>query len=184
MLTDGTTVRTEWPTSMAAVAECVRTLDRERRIDEVAARLREIARERGPLRPRLGRRPDGVACFNYMYLCVTERVRDSLADFEDPLVVERLAVVFAEFYLLAYDAACAGAWVSKAWQPLFEATGRRGIAPIPYALAGMNAHINNDLAWALLQTWRELGYAQAPDSPVYRDFERIDEILEEVAVEV
>src|SRR5689334_13891294 len=124
MLIDGATVPSEWPASMAAVAECVRALDRGRRLDDVAARLREIERERGPARRRLGRRPDGVACFNFMYLRVTETVRASLADFEDPEAVERLAVVFAEFFLLAYDSECAGAWVSKAWEPLFESSGR------------------------------------------------------------
>jgi len=119
-----------------------------------------------------------------MYLRVTETVRDSLAEFEDPHAVERLAVVFAEYYLLAYDAAEGRAWVSKAWEPLFEASAHKGIAPVQYALAGMNAHINNDLAWALLQTWSELGRAPHPDSPVYRDFKRVDDILQKVAVEV
>ena len=48
----------------------------------------------------------------------------------------------------------------------------------------MNAHINNDLPWALLQTWDELGDADGPDSPRYRDFELVNRILEDVAVGV
>jgi hypothetical protein len=178
--------------SMPEVAQRVRGLDRARRIDAVAARLLEIERERdgyrspdrGAVRSRLRRRPDGVACFNYMYLSVTETVRDAMHEFEDPEFVERLAIVFAEFYLEAYDADQSGAWVSKAWEPLFDNCRRRRTSPLQFALAGMNAHINNDLPWALLQAWDELGAAQAPDSPRYRDFERINDILQTAAVRV
>ena len=71
-----------------------------------------------------------------MYLSVTEAVRDQLGRFEDPEIVERLAVVFAEFYLAAYEADHAGAWVSKAWAPLFERISPQGVTPIQFALAG------------------------------------------------
>ncbi len=74
--------------------------------------------------------------------------------------------------------------MSKAWAPLFEGSRRKGVTPIQFALAGMNAHINNDLPWALMQTWDELGDADRPDSPEYRDFELVNRILEEVAVGV
>ena len=118
----------EAPDSMSAVADRVRTLDRERTVAEVADRLIAIEREkhgyrdpdRRRRRPGLRRRPDGVACFNYLYLRVTENVRDARASFEDPEFVDRLAVVFAEFYLVAYESAKAGEWVSRAWAPLFE----------------------------------------------------------------
>jgi hypothetical protein len=170
----------------------VRALDRDRSLDDVTRRLLEIERERdgyrnparGAIRRRVRRPPDGVACFNYMYLSVTEAVRDSLHGFEDPAFVERLAVVFAEFYFAAHEADHDGAWVSRAWAPLFEGSRRKGVAPVQYALAGMNAHINNDLPWALLQSWEEFGVAAAPDSPRYRDFELVNRILEDVAVGV
>jgi hypothetical protein len=69
---------------MRLVAERVRALDPHRTMDDVVARLLEIERERNGYRNpaarrrRLRRRPDGVACFNYMYLRVTEEVRRSL----------------------------------------------------------------------------------------------------------
>ena len=50
-----------------------------------------------------------------------------------------------------------GAWVSKAWAPLFARKDERGILALQFAIAGMNAHINNDLAHALVLTWHELG---------------------------
>jgi hypothetical protein len=178
-----------YPTSMIDLAERVHALDPSRGIADVAADLLEIERardgyrnpDRRRVRRRLRRSPDGVACFNYMYLSVTEAVRDQLDRFEDPAFVERLAVVFAEFYLREYRAADAGAWISKAWEPLFAEARRKGVAPVQFALAGMNAHINNDLPWALLQAWDELSEGPEEDSPVYRDFQLVNTILEEVA---
>jgi hypothetical protein len=179
------------PISMTQLAEQVRSLERQRPLDAVVERLLEIERERdgyrNPDRPngrRLRRRPDGVACFNYMYLCVTERVRDQLSSFESPQAVERLAVVFAELYLRNYDAARTGGWVSRAWSPLFERRNEKGVRPTQFAVAGMNAHINNDLPWALMQTWTELGPPANPDSAELRDFKRVNDILESVADDV
>jgi hypothetical protein len=191
ILVDTLTQPTDRPSSMAEVARRISALRGSRRIEDVIARLLEIEREkdgyRNPerrSRRRLRRHPDGVACFNFMYLEVTEAVRASLSRFESPALVERLAVVFAEYYLAAYEAAAARAWVSKAWEPLFEERDKTGVVPLQFALAGMNAHINNDLPWALLQTWAERGTAPTSDSPEYRDFQRVNDILAGVADEV
>jgi hypothetical protein len=178
----------DWPASMTGVAARVRTLDPDRGIDSVRARLLEIEQEkqgyRDPRRRRFQRRPDGVACFNYLYLRVTEEVRNSKVRFEAPEFVERLAVVFAQFYLEAYEAAGGGEWVSKAWEPLFERRSERRIEPIRFALAGMNAHINNDLPWALMQTWDEFELEPQEDSAEFRDYQRVNGILARVQGEV
>ena len=182
------TVTVEWPATMAGVAERVRALEPDRTVETVADRLRAIERDRrgygDPTRGRLARRPDGVACFNYLYLRVTEEVVRSRASFEAPAFVDRLAVVFAEFYLQAYEAASAGEWVSKAWEPLFERKDDTRIAPLQFALAGMNAHINNDLPWALMQAWDEFGLEPQDDSAECRDFALVDAILARVQGEV
>jgi Family of unknown function (DUF5995) len=178
----------DWPASMTGVAERVKMLDPDRTLDAVADRLLAIERDKrgfgDPSRSRFARRPDGVACFNYLYLRVTQEVLDSRGSFESPAFVERLAVVFAEFYLEAYEAASAGEWVSKAWEPLFERKDDKGIPPLQFALTGMNAHINNDLPWALLQAWDEFGLEPSEDSAVYRDFELVDAILARAQGEV
>ena len=158
---------TTWPDSMPALAERVSLVPANRTVDEVVDRLTGIERDLdgffapgagGPLarrdRPPL---PDGVACFNGMYLQVTAAVRAELDAFESREFVERLDVLFAEFYFQAFDAAAARAWVSKAWAPLFARKDARGVIALQFAVAGMNAHINNDLAHALVLTWRELG---------------------------
>src|SRR4051812_27446843 len=109
-----------WPTSMQALSERVARVPADRTVTEVVAELTDIETQldgffspAGPAVP-----PDGVACFNGMYLKVTEAVRDALPTFENQAFIERLDIVFAQFYFEAYAAAAARAWVSRAWQPL------------------------------------------------------------------
>jgi hypothetical protein len=177
------------PTSMAEVAARVARLSRQADVADVVARLDEIERDRdgffaagGSPADRAARRPapDGVACFNGMYLRVTQGVRDALAEFESPAFVARLDVVFAQFYFEAYHAVAARAWRSRAWAPLFEAADDARVLPLQFAIAGMNAHINNDLAYALVQTWRELGLRPGTDTPEHRDYLKVNALLESV----
>lgn len=103
---------------------------------------------------------DGLKWFNYLYLKVTESVRDdppALA-WESPEFLNRLAVVFANLYLGAIVN-----WnqnretVARAWTPLFARRARQNIMRVQFAIAGMNAHINRDLAIALIETAGEFG---------------------------
>ena len=185
---------TTWPESMPALAERVSLVPANRTVGEVVDRLTTIEQDLdgffspaagGPAarrdRPPL---PDGVACFNGMYLQVTEAVRDELPAFESPAFVERLDVLFAEFYFQAYQAAAAQAWVSKAWAPLFDRRDERGILALQFAIAGMNAHINNDLAHALVLTWSELDLEPERDSPEFRDYLKVNAILQAVEADI
>jgi len=185
---------TTWPESMPALAERVSLVPVNRTVGEVVDRLTTIEQDLdGFFSPAAGspaaRRdrpplPDGVACFNGMYLQVTEAVRDELPAFESPAFVERLDVLFAEFYFQAYEAAAAQAWVSKAWAPLFDRRDERGILALQFAIAGMNAHINNDLAHALVLTWSELDLEPERDSPEFRDYLKVNAILEAVEADI
>jgi len=179
---------------MDGVAARVRELDRGATIESVVARLEGYERAAdgffnpdgsGPAaRAERQPPPNGVVCFGGLYLRVTEAVRDSVASFEGPAFIERLDVVFADFFFQAYEAASENAWVSKAWAPLFELKDDPHVIPLQFALAGMNAHINNDLAHALIQTWVELDIEPGRNTPEYRDFVRVNEILEAVEEEV
>jgi hypothetical protein len=183
-----------WPDSMPQLAERVRHVPADRTVDEVVDRLTAIeAQLDGFFAPAAGspaaRRtrpplPDGVACFNGMYLRVTQAVRDALPSFESQAFIARLDVLFAEFYFQALDASQAGAWVSKAWAPLFGRKDERGILALQFAIAGMNAHINNDLAHALVLTWHEFDLGPAHDSPEFRDYEKVNGILEAVEADI
>ena len=118
----------------------------------VVARLREIQRGLSP--------GDGVAVFNAMYLRVTEQVAAELeagTTFADPEFMHELDVRFAGLWIAAYEAADTGRKVPSAWAPLFEERTTGGIFPIQYALAGMNAHIENDLPLAVVATCRSRG---------------------------
>ncbi|MDX6276927.1 MAG: hypothetical protein QOJ72_1055, partial [Nocardioidaceae bacterium] len=56
----------------------------------------------------------------------------------------------------------------------------RGIAPLQFALAGMNAHINRDLPFALVACWRELGVSPTDQA----DFNRVNDVLAHVEASV
>src|SRR3954466_8358265 len=181
-----------WPNSMPALAERVSQIPADRSVDEVVDRLTEIETRRGGRAsspgggggppPRRERRPlpDGVACFNGMYLEVTRAARDALPSFDSRAFVERLGGLVGEFYFQAFAAGAADAWVSKAWGPLFERKDDRHVLALQFALAGMNAHINNDLAHALVLTWQEAGGEPGRDSPERRDYEKVNGLLERV----
>jgi hypothetical protein len=143
--------------------------DRTATVAQAVARMRAIV-DGGPSR-------DGVVCFSRLYLAVTEGVEARLAGrtFADPRFLSRLDVVFADRFFAAVDAAPAA--VPPAWAPLFEQRGRPGIAPLQFALAGMNAHMNRDLPVALVTTCEELDVELADDSPQHADFEQVNQCL-------
>jgi uncharacterized protein DUF5995 len=140
-------------------------------IDEVIERLESID---APLA-----RSDGVGSFTRLYLDVTRAVQKQLAQatFADPVFLARLDVSFAGLYFEAVDACARDPQeVPRAWAPLFELRARRGIAPLQFALAGMNAHINRDLPVALVACWRERGAGPTDQA----DFDRVNDVLARV----
>lgn len=143
-------------------------------VEGVIARMREIDAELPE--------SDGAGVFNRMYLRVTEAVRDHLrADdlFTDAEFMADLDVRFARLWFAAYDSTKN---IPKAWEPLFEARSKR-VMPIQFALAGMNAHIENDLPLAVCQTC--LAHKRSPNSPgVHDDFERVNRLLADVEAEI
>jgi hypothetical protein len=70
--------------------------------------------------------------------------------------------------------------VPSAWNALFEARYRTGIDRIQFALAGMNAHINHDLALALLATDDDLNIVPAPGSLESADYQSVNQLLNTV----
>src|SRR4051794_12266753 len=132
-------------------------------------------------------RADGVSCFTRLYGDATRGVDTRLrgSDFQAPRFLERLDVDFAGLFFDAVDAfAHTPARAPRAWLPLFEARSRRGIAPLQYAFAGMNAHINRDLPVALVATCEELGLELRADSPEHADYVRVNALLARVEAQV
>jgi len=119
---------------------------------------------------------DGVACFNRLYLAVTLAVDNEIARvrFHDTRFLAGLDVAFANLY---FAALADPAKAPKAWAPLFEARNRRSVAPLQFALAGMNAHINRDLPVALADVWRRSRIEPSRRSPQYADYTAVNRIL-------
>jgi hypothetical protein len=123
---------------------------------------------------------DGVACFMRLYLAVTRGVQERLAGvaFADPAFLARLDERFADLFFAAVERP------PPAWAPLFEARARKRIAPLQFALAGMNAHINRDLPVALVEMCVEAGVALEEASPQHADYVRVNGVLATVEAKV
>ena len=112
--------------------------------------------------------------FPAMYRCVTAEIHDAVRDgfFDDNVRLERLAVIFADRYLDAWQQWTGGSRPTDAWQVAFAATEdgrRRTIAQ--HLFAGMNAHINLDLGIAVA----DIPGVQLDD--LNADFLRVNDIL-------
>jgi hypothetical protein len=141
-------------------------------IDDVIARMQSIAAALPA--------GDGVACFNQVYLEVTEGVdqRVQQGEFGDPAFVSHLDVVFANIYFSAVDSLSGPtAAIPTAWEPLFAARSNGGIEPVQFALAGLNAHINHDLPMAVVTTCTDLSTAPG-DGTHHDDYQKVDGLLD------
>src|SRR5580692_12180908 len=94
---------------------------------------------------------DGLKWFNGLYLSVTQAIeaRVDSDDFGDPAWIGALDVQFARIYFAAVQSALSGAAAPGCWQALFDVRNQTQIARIQFAMAGMNAHIDHDLALAI-----------------------------------
>jgi hypothetical protein len=121
---------------------------------------------------------DGVKWFNFLYLNVTEALFADATGWEDWAFLQRFDVTFATLYFDALKA-----WeqdpakTPHAWRPLLRARYLSGRAPIQFALAGMNAHINHDLAIALDRMAGLDGRYPARTGARFNDFTRVNDIL-------
>lgn len=151
-----------------------------RRVDDVVTLMRALEAALPPA--------DGVAWFLRLYRPVTEGIAEHAhpgGRFRDPRCVRWLDVVFANLFFRALrDWPKSPGRVPKAWAPLFEARDQRGIAPIQFALAGMNAHINRDLPFALVETWEALDLGPDRTGVAFRDFTLVNELLERTEAQV
>jgi hypothetical protein len=130
---------------------------------------------------------DGVACFTRLYRAVTEAVDAEARPgaYEDVRFVRWLDVVFANLYFRALGAHVLGRGrVPRAWRVLFDARSRQDVAPIQFALAGMNAHINRDLPVALVETCAARKVVPARGGPQHADFSSVDRLLAQTEARV
>jgi hypothetical protein len=140
-------------------------------MDQVIERMKQI----DALLPK----SDGLKWFNRLYLMVTDSVRNQpQAAWKRPEWLATLDVDFANFYFEAVRAHVGGQGKApKAWNALFEARQRREIDPIQFAIAGMNAHINRDLALTLLKVNAKFRVIPEEVSAEHDDFTRVNILL-------
>lgn len=119
---------------------------------------------------------DGVACFNRMYLTVTEAVGTAVkgGDFSSSAFLEALDVNFANRY---FGALAIGATPAHCWSVLLNDRASTERTPLQFALAGISAHINHDLVLALVQTFAEMGLSPN-DAATKGDYDRINALLD------
>lgn len=111
-------------------------------INEVIVQLEQIVEESA-------RRQNFICAFGYVYLRTTEEIKKAIVSgkFENPVLLERLDVVFANLFITAYKSFCSGHEPFKAWKYAFDRCEKK-LVIIQHILLGMNAHINLDLAVA------------------------------------
>jgi len=144
-------------------------------VPEVIDRLRAIESASPPA--------NGVACFARLYREVTEGVNAELEHraVADARFIAELDVCFAGLFFSAFDAHHRKPGSEPpAWRPLFAGQSARGVAPLQFALAGMNAHINRDLPVALVTTCRALTLDLSETTPEHADFVRVNTLLAQV----
>jgi hypothetical protein len=144
-------------------------------IDEVIASLDAIIQQAWEQQSRIG-------YFAALYLRVTHAVRDGLnsGSFQNGPLMEHLDVVFASRYLDALATYQAEGAPSRSWKLAFDACSDNSRLILQHLLAGMNAHINRDLALALLAADAGVNVVPAADSPEHGDYEAVNGLLNSV----
>jgi hypothetical protein len=146
-------------------------------IDEVLVKLADLQ----AVMDRLDDGPGNpVARFNFLYHTITQEIKNRLAGgFEDPAFMEILDVQFANLYLGALTEWTNGkADVRQCWRLLFERWDDSEVTPILGAILGVNAHVQCDLANAVLVSYQQIDSPPVNDSPRHRDYLVINDIFE------
>jgi hypothetical protein len=117
-----------------------------RTVREVATALEEVQRRLPPT--------DGVKWFAWLYADVTRAIVSLFDDdeLEAPDFMAELVVRFGNTFLASVERPSS---VAGAWRPLFERRHDRRVAPLQFALAGLNAHVGSELPVGLSDVCEE-----------------------------
>jgi hypothetical protein len=112
-----------------------------------------------------------------MYMRVTEGVKQpDTGRFNDQNYLRRLDSLFARLYFRAFDAYQAGHAPDPAWRIAFDSARHGQTTGIGDMLLGMNAHISNDLPFALLDG----GLKEKGGKDAQADFDSVNDLLGDV----
>ena len=144
---------------------------------EVIDRLTEIRDWTAEVAPTCG-----IAEFSDLYLTITQGIRDRIEQgdfFADNGYLTRLDVSFANRYFDALRAWAAEERTPRSWRVLFEAPDDGELMAIQLAGAGVNAHINFDLAVATVDTGRAMGDGALDTGTRREDYARVNDVFAE-----
>lgn len=143
-------------------------------IEEVLERQHEIA---DYIHGTLGD-GDGIWIFNDLYITITEQVKKGCdkSNYKDTPFMTALDVAFANRYLEALrDNEKRPGSESGPWKALINARGNPNLQKLQFAAAGVNAHINFDLAQALCATWKQVKPTRGTDQ--HETYQAIDAVF-------
>jgi len=124
----------------------------------------------------------GIAEFSDVYLTITRSIQLHIRTggfFADDGYLARLDVVFANRYFDALRAWAGGGAPPECWRLLFDLPAGGEVSGLQLAGGGVNAHINLDLAVAVVDTGRELGDADLDTGRRHGDYTNINDIFAE-----
>ncbi len=119
---------------------------------------------------------DASGYFPALYARVTQRIATSIADglFEDGPRMDNFASTFAALYV---QAAQHPADRPKCWRACWNVAADRRLLIVQHLLLGINAHVNHDLAIAVVKVGRATG---GDLQSVRADFDHVNDVLGEV----
>lgn len=131
---------------------------------------------------------NGVKWFIRLYREVTEAIALELrgGDLEDPAFMELLTLVYGNSVLNVTEDAEGrrSSRIARAWAPLFERRNDHRVAPIQFAMAGLNAHTNHDVPIGLVHACQTTDIEPDSDSPQYRDYMRFTSLIKRTSEDV
>jgi hypothetical protein len=122
---------------------------------------------------------DGMKWFARLYRDVTEAIEIAYDEgrFQVPRFMEGLVVRFGNAFFEAVDHP---AGLSHAWNAVFSRRYDPDVAPIQFAIAGLNSHIGFELPLGLVAEWREFGVEPSDTSPQHADWQTVSATVRKV----
>ncbi len=138
-------------------------------IKETVAELRNIAVDAD----------DASGYFPALYVRVTDEIAEGILHdrFEDGERMERFVDTFAGHYIRAREAQIP---VARCWQATWDVAGDPNLVIVQHLLLGINAHVNYDLAQAVVEVASHEGGLEA----VRDDFDTVNDVLANTSVTV
>ncbi len=117
---------------------------------------------------------DASGYFAAMYAGVTRRIAQGIADgrFDDGDRMDVFATAFASYYTRAREP---GARCPRCWHACWDVVGDPNLLIVQHLLLGINAHVNHDLAQAVV----EVAGPGGDLADVRGDFDAVNDILAE-----